>query len=140
MKNVYFIGIGGIGMSALARYYKFKGYNVAGYDRTPSDLTFALEAEGIDVHYQDQPELLPEDKNETLVVYTPAIPADLGELVKAREEGYLLLKRSRTLGEVSWAASPATTAPISSCRRTPPLWRRPMNSTAPSSSCSRRLP
>ncbi len=101
MKNVYFIGIGGIGMSALARYYKFKGYNVAGYDRTPSDLTFALEAEGIDVHYQDQPELLPEDKNETLVVYTPAIPADLGELVKAREEGYLLLKRSRTLGEVA---------------------------------------
>ncbi len=101
MKNVYFIGIGGIGMSALARYYKFKGYNVVGYDRTPSDLTFALEAEGIDVHYQDQPELLPEDKNETLVVYTPAIPADLGELVKAREEGYLLLKRSRTLGEVA---------------------------------------
>lgn len=101
MKNVYFIGIGGIGMSALARYYKFKGYNVAGYDRTPSDLTFALEREGIDVHYQDQPELLPEDKNETLVVYTPAIPADLGELVKAREEGYLLLKRSRTLGEVA---------------------------------------
>lgn len=101
MKNVYFIGIGGIGMSALARYYKFKGYNVAGYDRTPSDLTFALEREGIDVHYQDQPELLPEDKNETLVVYTPAIPADLGELVKAREEGYLTLKRSRTLGEVA---------------------------------------
>ena len=101
MKNVYFIGIGGIGMSALARYYKFKGYNVAGYDRTPSDLTFALEAEGIDVHYQDQPELLPEDKNETLVVYTPAISADLGELVKAREEGYLLLKRSRTLGEIA---------------------------------------
>ena len=51
MKNVYFIGIGGIGMSALARYYKFKGYAVAGYDRTPSDLTFALEREGIDVHY-----------------------------------------------------------------------------------------
>ncbi len=101
MKNVYFIGIGGIGMSALARYYKFKGYNVAGYDRTPSDLSFALEAEGIDVHYQDQPELLPEDKNETLVVYTPAISADLGELVKAREEGYLLLKRSRTLGEIA---------------------------------------
>ncbi len=101
MKNVYFIGIGGIGMSALARYYKFKGYNVAGYDRTPSDLTFALEREGIDVHYQDLPELLPEDKNETLVVYTPAVPADLGELKKAQEEGYLTLKRSRTLGEVA---------------------------------------
>ena len=101
MKNVYFIGIGGIGMSALARYYKFKGYAVAGYDRTPSDLTFALEREGIDVHYQDLPDELPTDKNETLVVYTPAIPADLGELVKAREEGYLLLKRSRTLGEIA---------------------------------------
>ena len=101
MKNVYLIGIGGIGMSALARYYKFKGYNVAGYDRTPSDLTFALEAEGIDIHYQDLPEMLPEDKNETLVVYTPAVPADLGELVKAQEEGYVTLKRSRTLGEIA---------------------------------------
>ncbi len=101
MKNVYFIGIGGIGMSALARYYRFKGYRVSGYDRTPSDLTFALEREGIDVHYQDRPDLLPDDKNETLVVYTPAIPADLQELVKARQEGYLLLKRSRTLGEIA---------------------------------------
>lgn len=101
MKNVYLIGIGGIGMSALARYYKFRGYQVAGYDRTPSDLTFELEREGIDVHYQDLPEMLPEDKNETLVIYTPAIPEDLGELVKARDEGYLLLKRSRTLGEIA---------------------------------------
>ena len=79
MKNVYFIGIGGIGMSAIARYYKFKGFEVAGYDRTPSDLTFALEREGIDVHYMDRPDLLPEDKNETLVVYTPAVPDDLKE-------------------------------------------------------------
>ena len=101
MKNVYFIGIGGIGMSALARYYKFKGYAVAGYDRTPSELTHALETEGISVHYEDRPDLMPADKEETLVVYTPAIPADLGELVKAREEGYLLLKRSRTLGEIA---------------------------------------
>ena len=53
------------------------------------------------MHYEDRPDLLPADKNETLVVYTPAIPADLGELVKAREEGYLLLKRSRTLGEIA---------------------------------------
>ena len=101
MKNVYFIGIGGIGMSALARYYKFKGLQVAGYDRTPSDLTFALEREGIDVHYMDRPDLLPPDKNETLVVYTPAVPADLKEMVKAREEGYLLMKRSRALGELA---------------------------------------
>ncbi len=101
MKNVYFIGIGGIGMSALARYYKFKGFNVAGYDRTPSELTGQLEAEGISVHYEDRPDLIPSDVNETLVVYTPAIPADLGELVKAREGGYALLKRSRTLGEIA---------------------------------------
>ena len=101
MKYVYLIGIGGIGMSALARYYKFRGYQVAGYDRTPSDLTFELEREGIDVHYQDLPEMLPADKNETLVIYTPAVPEDLAELVKAREEGYLLLKRSRTLGEIA---------------------------------------
>ena len=56
--KVYFIGIGGIGMSAIARYYKFKGYPVAGYDRTPSDLTRALEKEGIFVHYTDDPDLI----------------------------------------------------------------------------------
>lgn len=101
MKYVYFIGIGGIGMSALARYYKFKGFEVAGYDRTPSELTHQLESEGISVHYEDRPDLIPADKDETLVVYTPAVPADLGELTKAREEGYALLKRSRTLGEIT---------------------------------------
>ena len=101
MKNVYFIGIGGIGMSAIARYYKFKGLNVAGYDRTSSDLTHALEAEGISVHYEDRPDLIPADKEETLVVYTPAIPADLQELQKVMKEGYHVLKRSRTLGEIT---------------------------------------
>ena len=65
MKNVYFIGIGGIGMSAIARYFKFKGYEVAGYDRTPSDLTARLEAEGIPVHYEDRPDQIPADKQET---------------------------------------------------------------------------
>ena len=101
MKNVYFIGIGGIGMSALARYYKFKGYDVAGYDRTPSELTAALEKEGISVHYEDRPDLVPLDKDQTLVVYTPAIPQDLKELRKVMDEGYLVLKRSRTLGEIT---------------------------------------
>ena len=101
MKNVYFIGIGGIGMSALARYYKFKGFTVAGYDRTPSELTAQLEEEGIGVHYEDRPDLIPSDKDETLVVYTPAIPADLGELQKVQQEGYAVLKRSRTLGEIA---------------------------------------
>ena len=60
-KDIYFIGIGGIGMSAIARYYKRKGYAVAGYDRTPSDLTHELEAEGIAVHYEDRPDLVPLD-------------------------------------------------------------------------------
>ena len=101
MKNVYFIGIGGIGMSAIARYYKFKGFNVAGYDRTPSELTAKLEAEGIAVHYEDRPDLVPADKAETLVVYTPAIPADLQELRKVLDTGYTVLKRSRTLGEIT---------------------------------------
>ena len=90
MKKVYFIGIGGIGMSALARWFKFKGYAVAGYDRTPSDLTRELEAEGIPVHYEDRPELIPTDVENTLVVYTPAIPDDLGELQAVRAGGYLL--------------------------------------------------
>jgi len=101
MTNVYFIGIGGIGMSALARYYKFKGYEVAGYDRTPSDLTARLEQEGISIHYEDRPDLVPDDKENTLVVYTPAVPADLGELRKVNEGGYAVFKRSRTLGEIS---------------------------------------
>ena len=100
MKNVYFIGIGGIGMSALARYFKFKGYAVSGYDKTPSDLTAALQSEGIDVHYEDRPDLIPADVEETLVIWTPAIH-ELGELDHVREKGYRLIKRSRALGEVA---------------------------------------
>ena len=88
-------------MSALARYYKFKGFNVAGYDRTPSDLTAELEKEGISVHYEDRPDLVPSNKEETLGVYTPAIPQDLGELRKVTDNGYTVLKRSRTLGEIT---------------------------------------
>jgi len=99
-KNVYFIGIGGIGMSALARYFKFKGYAVSGYDKTPSDLTAALQNEGIDVHYEDRPDLIPTDVEETLVIWTPAIH-ELGELDLVREKGYRLIKRSRALGEVA---------------------------------------
>ena len=100
-KNIYFIGIGGIGMSAIARYYKFKGKNVSGYDRTPSELTEELVAEGIGVHYEDRPDLIPGTPEDTLVVYTPAVPADLGELVLAREKGYRVIKRSRMLGEIA---------------------------------------
>ena len=99
--NIYFIGIGGIGMSAIARYYKFKGLSVSGYDKTPSDLTAALQAEGIDVHYEDNTDFIPKDVENTLVVYTPAIPAEMGELVYVREHGYRVIKRSQMLGEIT---------------------------------------
>ena len=88
-------------MSALARWFKFRGYEVSGYDRTPSDLTAALEAEGIGVHYEDRPDLIPADVDNTLVVYTPAIPADLGEMQKVFSGGYKVVKRSRMLGEIA---------------------------------------
>lgn len=101
VKNVYFIGIGGIGMSAIARYYKFKGMAVSGYDRTPSELTAALEKEGIDIHYKADTTLIPGDTDDTLVVYTPAIPADFEELRFVQEKGYRVIKRSRMLGEIT---------------------------------------
>ena len=72
--NIYFIGIGGIGMSAIARYYHQKGLKVTGYDKTPSELTLALENEGIEVHYEDNIDFIPKDVENTLVVYTPAVP------------------------------------------------------------------
>lgn len=100
-KNIYFIGIGGIGMSAIARYYKFKGCNVSGYDKTPSELTGELIAEGIGVHYEDNTDFIPKDVENTLVVYTPAIPHVLKELLYVQEHGYTLLKRSKTLGEIA---------------------------------------
>lgn len=101
VKNVYFIGIGGIGMSAIARYYNARGYKVSGYDKTPSPLTHALESEGIDVHYTDDISYIPADVENTLVVYTPAIPKDMGELVHVQTHGYRVVKRSRMLGEIA---------------------------------------
>lgn len=100
-RNIYFIGIGGIGMSAIARYYRFKGLKVSGYDKTPSELTRALEEEGIEVHYEDNTDFVPKDVEHTLVVYTPAIPKDMGELVYVLENGYRVIKRSRMLGEIA---------------------------------------
>lgn len=100
-RNIYFIGIGGIGMSAIARYYNTKGYKVSGYDKTPSPLTHALEAEGIEIHYEDNIDFVPKDVESTLVVYTPAVPKDMGELVYVQEHGYRVIKRSRMLGEIS---------------------------------------
>ena len=87
-------------MSALARYFKFKGYAVSGYDKTPSDLTAQLMAEGIGVHYDDRPDLVPADVKETLVIWTPAIH-ELKELDFVRENGYRVVKRSLALGEVA---------------------------------------
>lgn len=104
MKAVYFIGAGGIGMSALERYYLAQGLIVAGYDRTACTLTEELRAEGADIHYEDNPELIPtacRDKNETLVVYTPAIPADHQELNYFRKNGFEIRKRAEVLGKLT---------------------------------------
>lgn len=102
--KVYFLGVGGIGMSALARYFLHEGYAVAGYDRTPSALTAELEREGAAVHYDDDPALIPEAfrcKESTMVVYTPAIPADHREWAFFREGGFTIEKRSQMLGHLA---------------------------------------
>ncbi|WP_329903780.1 UDP-N-acetylmuramate--L-alanine ligase [Porphyromonas pogonae] len=103
MNQVYFIGIGGIGMSAIARYFHAKNYLVAGYDLTPSPITGALQEEGIPVHFADSVEDIPQEfkDNESLVVYTPAVPADHTELNFFRNNGYRVLKRSEILGEIT---------------------------------------
>lgn len=88
-------------MSAIARYFKHAGCNVSGYDRTPTKLTAALEAEGIRIHYEERPDLIPTEIDETLVIYTPAIPAQMKELVMVFEKGYRVIKRSRALGEIA---------------------------------------
>ena len=96
---LYFLGIGGIGMSALARYFKAKGYEVAGYDKTPSPLTRRLESEGIGIHYVDDPSLIPE--NIEFVVLTPAIPANSLELNYLKGKGVRILKGAEVLGMLS---------------------------------------
>jgi UDP-N-acetylmuramate--alanine ligase len=103
-KNIYFLGIGGIGMSALARYFKAKGYAVAGYDRVASALTLELEAEQIPVHYEDDVRLIPDPfkvSADTRVVFTPAVPTSMSEMEWFKENGFELLKRSQLLGEVT---------------------------------------
>ena len=102
--KVYFLGIGGIGMSALARYFLREGRQVAGYDRTPSRLTAELEAEGAAVHYDDDVRAIPEaflDPHDTIVVYTPAIPQDHSELRYFRDRGFTVEKRSQMLGHLA---------------------------------------
>ena len=100
----YFLGIGGIGMSALARYFLHEGCRVAGYDRTPTRLTAELEQEGAEIHYDESVEAIPvemRDPQTTLVVYTPAVPTDHAEYRYFVEQGFTIEKRSQMLGYLS---------------------------------------
>lgn len=104
IKAVYFVGAGGIGMSAIARYFRQKGLVVGGYDKTPSDLTRRLEEEGIRLHYEEDVDQIPEEckrKESTLVIYTPAIPATHKELAFFRENGFEIEKRAQVLGRLT---------------------------------------
>ena len=106
IKAVYFVGIGGIGMSAIARYFLHQGIVVGGYDRTPSDLTRRLEEEGAQVHYEENTDLIPltcKDKDSTLVIYTPAIPAEHKELQFFRQGSFEIQKRAQVLGTLTRA-------------------------------------
>src|SRR5580692_11356024 len=99
INKIYFIGIGGIGMSALARYFRFHGKAVSGYDRSATPLTHQLESEGISIHYEEDPAGIPADPD--LVVYTPAVPGEHKELVYYRQRGVTLMKRSEVLGLIT---------------------------------------
>ena len=106
IKAVYFVGAGGIGMSAIARYFLKKGLVVAGYDKTPSDLTRQLEKEGMLIHYEENTELIPfacQQKASCLVIFTPAIPAEHQELKFFRENGFEIQKRAQVLGTLTQA-------------------------------------
>ena len=102
--SLYFVGAGGIGMSALVRYFLAKGYRVAGYDRTPSPLTEALQSEGLEIAYDEEVALIPDycrDPATTLVVYTPAVPATHAGLVYFRTQGFKVVKRAELLGLIT---------------------------------------
>lgn len=102
--NIYFIGAGGIGMAALERYFKSQGDNVAGYDRTPSELTDDLQREGIAITFDESADAIPpsfRNPADTLVVYTPAVPADMPQLQWFRDNGFEVVKRAVVLGEVT---------------------------------------
>jgi len=107
IQNYYFIGIGGIGMSALALYFHASGKQVAGYDKTPSEVTTKLQAKGIAVHFEDKGsdiDIVFGDPRNTMVVYTPAVPAQFGELLHFRESGYTIKKRAEILGVIASAS------------------------------------
>lgn len=104
IKAVYFIGAGGIGMSAIARYFLYKGLDVAGYDRTPSNLTCELEKEGMPIHYEENIDAIPQtfrNPRTTLVVFTPAVSADHKELAFFRKNGFNIEKRAQILGRLT---------------------------------------
>ncbi len=106
IKSVYFVGIGGIGMSAIARYFLHRGVKVAGYDRTPSDLTLKLEEEGAEIHYEEDVDKIPsycKDPISCLVIYTPAIPANHKELVYFQQGGFEIQKRAQVLGTLTYS-------------------------------------
>lgn len=103
-ESVYFIGIGGIGMANLARYYMHRGAHVAGYDRTPSELTHQLSNEGAQITYTDSADTIPDDMREpsrTLIVYTPAVPDDNNILTYFRTRGFQVIKRAALLGRIT---------------------------------------
>lgn len=101
--SIYFLGIGGIGMSALARWFRKKGLRIAGYDRTPTPLTHELLEEGMELHFEDKVEFIPGyiTREKTLVIFTPAIPKDHAEFNYLREQEFTILKRSEVLGLIS---------------------------------------
>lgn len=109
-KQIFFLGIGGIGMSALARYYRHEGYTVAGYDRTPSDLTRALEKEGISVFYDDDPANLPFAADGLSVVWTPAVPQDTRLYQHLLSHGAHIHKRAEALGQITSLKRPLCVA------------------------------
>ena len=102
--SIYFVGAGGIGMAALERYFLARGKRVAGYDRTPSELTDALSNEGVEIVFDEDPQLIPDycrAPKRTLVVYTPAVPADHRGLCYFRQHGFEVVKRAKVLGLVT---------------------------------------
>ena len=105
LKQVYFLGIGGIGMSAIARWFLHNGFPVAGYDKTESPLTKKLAEEGMEIHYEDSVDLIPtaclEDTAHSLFIYTPAIPKDHLEMNYLLSKGIRLFKRSEILGLIT---------------------------------------
>ena len=102
--SLYFIGAGGIGMAALERYFLAKGKRIAGYDRTPSELTQALQDEGVEITFDENPDLIPDycrNPETTLVVYTPAVPDSHAGMQYFRNNGFEVVKRAKLLGIVT---------------------------------------